>query len=108
MYFVFIVRLPPAIDSLDSLRDAPPSLRILPARSYGRIAAFWLLMSRAERFNQATHFRYFSSCVGPLLKFCTIFDEWQLASPVSYASTSSVGFEAGKILKRGGFLTAPS
>ena len=37
---VSAVRLPPAIDSLDSLRDAPPSLRILPARSSFREAGF--------------------------------------------------------------------
>ena len=37
---VSAVRLPPAIDSLDSLRDAPPPLRILPARFYVREAMF--------------------------------------------------------------------
>ena len=33
-------RLPPAIVKLDSLRDAPPSLRILPARTWSREAGF--------------------------------------------------------------------
>ena len=37
---VSAVRLPPAIDSLDSLRDAPPPLRIPPARIYVRKAMF--------------------------------------------------------------------
>ena len=37
---VLVVRLPPAIDSLDSLRDAPPPLRIPPARFYVREAMF--------------------------------------------------------------------
>ena len=39
---VFMVRLPPAIDSLDSLRDAPPSLENPPGallRQNGNVSA---------------------------------------------------------------------
>ena len=48
---VSVVRLPQAIDLLDSLRDAPPSLRILPARSHCRIAGFRSFLSKSEHLS---------------------------------------------------------
>ena len=54
-------RLPPAIVKLDSLRDAPPSLRILPARFSFRKAGFRRFLRKNPRIQlipcQCAHWR---------------------------------------------------
>ena len=53
--------MPPAIVKLDSLRDAPPSLRILPARFSFRKAGFRRFLRKNPRIQlipcQCTHWR---------------------------------------------------
>ena len=48
-------RLPPAIVRFDSLRDAPPSLRILPARFYVREAKFRYPVYKASKKSGTLH-----------------------------------------------------
>ena len=53
--------MPPAIVKLDSLRDAPPSLRILPARTWYREAGFRRFLRKHPRIQhipcQCAHWR---------------------------------------------------
>ena len=101
---VLVVRLPPAIDSLDSLRDAPPSLKNSFRHAFTlEKQCFGYVLSKRSR------------CIGnfiankSLLRFS---QSENLSDCTSYSpeggAENFVGSEAGRILKEGGFADSAS